>query len=370
MRRNPRREEPVDFDPEPERTLRSRRKALKSNKMGEQIEVMHTELLRQLATLQQAITEQRMEMDEMRRAQQPQQQEPQKRLGDYSLARYEGPTAGVRPPIEANEFELRPQLLHMLTQTQFGGSPNENPHQHLNAFLELMDTFKVSNVSNDALFLRAFSFSLRDKAKAWIMSVPKDSISTWDKLAEAFLNKFFPPKKTAEIRDKINGFRVKEGESLWESWERFKELLNSCPHHGIDKWLLLQNFYLSLDPPNRGLLDNSSQGALMNLPVDTAWEQIEKVALHNHNYGSTRDPIPKKGGIYEVSSETALKAEFEALKLEVKQLRAEKEKQTVASIRCQLCGTTDHDINSCQLTAPAPETQVEDASYVNNFNRG
>src|SRR2546430_664217 len=156
MHRNPRREKPVDFDPEPERTLRSRRKALKSNKMGEQIEVMHTELLRQLATLQQAITEQRMEMDEMRRAQQPQQQEPQKRQGDYSLARYEGPTAGVyRPPIEANEFELRPQLLHMLTQTQFGGSPNENPHQHLNAFLELMDTFKVSNVSNDALFLRA-----------------------------------------------------------------------------------------------------------------------------------------------------------------------------------------------------------------------
>jgi len=86
MRRNPRREELVDFDPEPERTLRSRRKALKFNKMGEQIEVMHTELLRQLATLQKAITEQRMEMDEMRRAQQPQQQEPQKRLGDYSLA--------------------------------------------------------------------------------------------------------------------------------------------------------------------------------------------------------------------------------------------------------------------------------------------
>ena len=51
-------------------------------------------------------------------------------------------------------------------------------------------------------------------------------------------------------------------------------------------------------------------------------------------------------------------------------LRAEKQKQTVAGIGCQLCGTTDHDINSCQLTAPAPETQVEDANYVNNFNRG
>ena len=103
------------------------------------------------------------------------------------------------------------------------------------------------------------------------MFVPKDSISTWDKLAEAFLNKFFPPRKTVEIRNQINGFRVKDGESLWEAWERFKELLNMCPHHGTDKWLLLQNFYLALDPPNRGLLDNSSQGALMDLPVDAAW---------------------------------------------------------------------------------------------------
>src|SRR5438067_1609426 len=56
--------------------------------------------------------------------------------------------------------------------------------------------------------------------------------------------------------------------------------------------------------------------------------------------------------------------------MEVKQLKAEKQQQTVASVGCQLCGTADHDINSCHLTAPTPEVQTEDANYVNNFNRG
>ena len=123
-------------------------------------------------------------------------------LGDYVLPRHQGPTSGVvRPPIQARNFELKPSLINMVQQNQFGGLPSENPHQHLNTFLELMDTVKIHDVSNDALYLRAFSFSLRDRAKAWFKALPQGTVTTWDELAKAFLTKYFPPKKTAEIRN-------------------------------------------------------------------------------------------------------------------------------------------------------------------------
>src|SRR6185295_13028168 len=123
------------------------------------------------------------------------------------------------------------------------GLPNENPHLHLATFTELMDTVKIHEVSQDALFLRAFSFSLRDRAKSWFKSLPQGSITTWDELAKAFLNKYFPPKKTAEMRNQILAFRMRDDESLYEGWERFKELLMLRPHHGQEKWTLLHVFY-------------------------------------------------------------------------------------------------------------------------------
>jgi len=61
------------------------------------------------------------------------------------------------------------------------------------------------------------------------------SITTWDELTKAFLAKFFPPSKTAILRNQITSFTQKENESLYEAWEQFKDLLRLCPHHGLQK---------------------------------------------------------------------------------------------------------------------------------------
>ena len=40
----------------------------------------------------------------------------------------------ARPTIDANNFELKPTLISMVQQSQFGGTPLEDPNLHLSVF--------------------------------------------------------------------------------------------------------------------------------------------------------------------------------------------------------------------------------------------
>ncbi|GJY37986.1 reverse transcriptase domain-containing protein [Tanacetum coccineum] len=55
-----------------------------------------------------------------------------------------------------------------------------------------------------------------------------------DDLVSKFINFFFPPSKTTNLRNEITNFRQIAQESFSEAWERFKELLRKCPHHAAD----------------------------------------------------------------------------------------------------------------------------------------
>ena len=109
----------------------------------------------------------------------------------------------------------------------------EDSNLHLSVFLEVRDTLKINRASTDAIRLCLFPFSLRDKALAWLHSLSPGSITTWDELTRAFLAKFFPPSKTASLRNQITSFTQRDDELLYEAWERFKDLLRLCPHHGL-----------------------------------------------------------------------------------------------------------------------------------------
>ena len=89
----------------------------------------------------------------------------------------------------------------------------------------MSDAFKITGASQDALRLRHFPYSLRDRVKAWLNSLPPDSITTWNDLVDKFLTKYFPPTKNAKLRNKITSFHQLEDESLYEAWERFKDVL-------------------------------------------------------------------------------------------------------------------------------------------------
>ncbi len=46
----------------------------------------------------------------------------------------------------------------------------EDPHYYLQCILALWDTFKMNGVSEDAIRLKAFPFSLKDKVRKWLQS--------------------------------------------------------------------------------------------------------------------------------------------------------------------------------------------------------
>ncbi|CAI9775033.1 unnamed protein product [Fraxinus pennsylvanica] len=131
-------------------------------------------------------------------------------------------------------FHLRIDVINMFQNTlQFFGKASENPNAHISKFLDMCTTIEYPEVSNEALRLRLFPYTLRDSAKEWLDTCPPQSITTWNQLSQKFLNKYFPPKRIAKLRDDITTFQQLDSECYSDAWERYKGLLRQCPQHGL-----------------------------------------------------------------------------------------------------------------------------------------
>ncbi|GKB03357.1 homeodomain-like protein [Tanacetum coccineum] len=132
----------------------------------------------------------------------------------------------ARPKIDnKDQFELKGQFLKELRENTFSGSDNEDANEHIEKVLEIVDLFHVPNITVDQLMLRVFPISLTGAASRWLRNEPTGSIKTWEDLKTKFLNKYCPPGRTAKKMEEINNFQQESDETLFQAWERFKELL-------------------------------------------------------------------------------------------------------------------------------------------------
>jgi hypothetical protein len=83
-------------------------------------------------------------------------------------------SANVRTAPETNigdgSFELKPALINMVQQSPFYDKASEDANAHLQHFLAICSTFSIRGVTQNAVRLCLFPFSLLGNAKQWFYS--------------------------------------------------------------------------------------------------------------------------------------------------------------------------------------------------------
>ncbi|XP_077223488.1 uncharacterized protein LOC143880732 [Tasmannia lanceolata] len=217
------------------------------------------------------------------------EQETPKSLRDrFYPARTAQPSCIRLPAVQGNNFELKSQFITMLPH--FHGLPSEDAYLFLREFEEVCVLIKMQQLSDDAVKLRFITFSLKDGAKKWLYGLPTNSITTWEEFTVAFLKKFFPMHKTNKLRNDILQFRQKPHESFSKFMERFKDLLQECPHHGLDTWHLCQIIYEGIDYQTKQLLESMCPtGFTSYTDENDAWNFLIELAEKTREWESTQE---------------------------------------------------------------------------------
>ncbi|XP_050219718.1 uncharacterized protein LOC126670101 [Mercurialis annua] len=279
-------------------------------------------------------------------------------------------------PVQAATFEIKPSTIQLLeNRCAFYGLSHEDPNAHIASFLGVLNTFKLHGITADQTKLRMFPVSLRDKASLWLHSLPNESIRTWRELAQAFLNKYFPHGKTTKLTKDILEFVQFEGESLYEAWERFKDLQRSVPHHRLNREHVIQIFYDGTTITTRGTIDAASGGSLMQKTYEEALDLVEKLAIVSSTWGPidrrapstqkslmTHDQVKEMEAIKAIN--TSLQAQVDALK---RQLNPRNAPVAYVQVGCEFCRDFNHSGGECLVTGQALSEQV---NYIGGQRQG
>nr|GEZ48584.1 reverse transcriptase domain-containing protein [Tanacetum cinerariifolium] len=85
----------------------------------------------------------------------------------------------------------------------------------------------------------------------------------------------FHPSRTTNLRNEISNFHQKFDESFHEAWERYKDFLRACPHHGFTELHQLDTFYNALNPANQDSLNAAAGSNLLEKRPQDALTIIE-----------------------------------------------------------------------------------------------
>ncbi|GJZ11206.1 reverse transcriptase domain-containing protein [Tanacetum coccineum] len=268
----------------------------------------------------------------------------------------EAPTEGyedaiVIPEITANNFEIKHGLLNLVQNKQFFGNDKEDPHAHIRYFNKITSTMKIPNVPNTSVKLMLFPFSLEGAARIWLEKEPPRSIETWDDLVTKFINKFFPPSKTTNLRNEITRFQQKFDETFCEAWDRFNDLLRGCPHHGFSELHQLDTFYNALNSIDQDSLNSAAGGNFLDKMPRECLKIIESKSKVRQ---SRNKAVVAK--MSTSSSTPAISSDVAELKDMVRALILDRKNQTPASApvkaveqSCVTCGG-GHFYQNCPAT--------------------
>ncbi|CAJ2642326.1 unnamed protein product [Trifolium pratense] len=276
----------------------------------------------------------------------------------------------IKYPNVVVAFELKSGLIHLLPK--FSGLSGEDPHRHLKEFQVVCSTpLRPEGITEDHIKLRTFPFSLQGAAKDWLYYLQPNTVASWTDLKKLFLEKYFPASRAASIRKEICGIRQCDSESLFEYWERFKQLVSSCPQHQISEQLLIQYFYEGLLPMDRNILDAASGGALVDKTPAAAKALIENMSLNSQQFTTRSNSVVLTKGVNEIQASPpnkAIEIRLDELTSLVKQLALGKTR--AAERVCGICTSPEHPTDICPILQDESITELPQAYAVNVYNQG
>ena len=142
---------------------------------------------------------------------------------------------------------------------------------------------KLPNLVDDAIRLRFVLFSFKDLAKKIALQLGDRIYHIVGQFCQGLLKKFYPTHKTALMKKNITQCKQEPNEPFWNNFERFKDLLVQCPHHGVEKWWQCQILYDGLDYQNKTLLETMSGGNFLKKDENEGWEIYEDLAEKPYN---------------------------------------------------------------------------------------
>ena len=289
---------------------------------------------------------------------------PTQVMGDYARPVVESSPSCITLPTAARNYELK--TLHFNMLPSFHGMASEDPLNFIRDFYSIIQSFPLSNLTEDQLKMRCFPYTLKDAAKTWFMTLTPGSLTTWEMVYNKFISKFYSHQKTKALRSEICTFNQDMGEPFHEAWDRFKMFLVKCPHHGFTQQLLNQFFYDGLNQICQAMVDNAAGGAILEKNPDETKALYEKLG-QNSQQKSVR---AGKSEAREVETNGEIKKQLNWLTAQMQNLlntRGVGQSANMVNSACDICDVLTHSTDNCPNREQFPEFMNANANSINNF---
>ena len=190
-------------------------------------------------------------------------------------------------PILAEGYDLN-KLIPLVQDLAFSGKGDANPYTHLRELNHLCNTIHIKGLTDNTIRLKLFPYSLMGEAKQWYYLTRERVKENWETLISKFCERFFPFNKIVRLRRDIVSFKQHKDEPIKDSWDRFYDLITTCPGLGFSEPAFLQHFYVGLSNGDKAFLNASSRGSFLNL------SPIKAEIIFDRICGYSTRPFPKE----------------------------------------------------------------------------
>ena len=134
------------------------------------------------------------------------------------------------------------------------------------------------------------------------------------------MDKYFLPSKTAKLRSEIQSFYQKDSETLFKTWEIFKDSLRKCLHHGIPEWWQVQIFYNGLNYQTKQMINAAAGGSLKHKNPEESLLLFEDIAEDDYESSRARNRERRTLGVMEMDVASTILAKVDALARQFNQM--------------------------------------------------